>query len=127
MTLPQKIQSRADEITANFFTLLDIHIEDILAGRELKMFRIRDFAARLYIHPTHFSNTIKLTTGKSPCDFVEERIMDEAKRMLRETQLSVAEICYRLTYQQPTNFTKFFKAMEGMTPTQYRKQILNLP
>jgi len=124
MPVPQKILTRKDEITADFFALLDKHINDILTGEVQQMFHIKDFASRLYIHPTHFSNTIKLSTGKSPCDFVEKRIMEEAKRMLRHTAMPIADICYRLTFNEPTNFTKFFKAMEGMTPKQYRKQFI---
>ncbi len=53
-----------------------------MAGRTVAMYRIKDFAALLHIHPTHFSNTIKLTTRKSPCDHVEERIMLEANKLL---------------------------------------------
>lgn len=73
-------KARKEEITRDFLELLDSHVEDILSSRVDYMFRIKDFASHLNIHPTHFSNTIKLTTGKSPCDFVEERITNEAKR-----------------------------------------------
>lgn len=124
MAVPKKILTRKDEITADFLKLLDEHLDDILAGKIQDMYHIKDFASVLHIHPTHFSNTIKLTTGKSPCDFMEKRIMDEAKKMLANTTLPIADICYRLTFNEPTNFTKFFKAMEGMTPKQYRKQFI---
>jgi len=123
MQVPKKIITRSDEITADFLTLLDKHINDILSGKVQQMYHIKDFAALLYIHPTHFSNTIKLTTGKSPCDFLDDRVTEEAKRMLRDTAVPVADICYKLTFNEPTNFTKFFKAMTGMTPRQYRKQL----
>ncbi|MEJ0101129.1 MAG: AraC family transcriptional regulator [Bacteroidota bacterium] len=124
MQVPKKILTRKDEITVDFFNLLDKHIHDILTGKVQEMFHIKDFASHLHIHPTHFSNTIKLSTGKSPCDFVEKRVMEEAKKMLRETAMPIASICYSLTFNEPTNFTKFFKAMEGMTPKQYRKQFI---
>ncbi len=122
MKVPSTILSRKDEITKDFLSILDTHINDVLQGKINYMYHIKDFAALLFIHPTHFSNTIKLTTGKSPCDFVEERIIVEAKKMLDDESLSIKDICYKLTYQEPTNFTKFFKAMEGITPRQYRKQ-----
>lgn len=124
MKIPDKILTRRDEITVNFLNILNEHIEAILEGRADHMYRIKDFASHMFIHPTHLSNTIKLTTGKSPCDFMEERIVLEAKRMLGETSMSVAEICYKLTFHEPTNFTKFFKAMTGMTPSTYRKSII---
>ena len=124
MAVPKKILTRKDEITADFFRLLDEHIDGILQGKVQEMFHIKDFASLLHIHPTHFSNTIKLTTGKSPCDFMEAKITEEAKKMLQSTSMPIADICYRLTFHEPTNFTKFFKAMEGITPKQYRRQFI---
>jgi len=120
VSIPQKVLTRKHEIAAQFFQLLDQHIEDILSGKINYAYRIKDFAERLFIHPTHFSNTIKLVTKRSPCDFVEERLMAEAKRMLSETSMPISEICYKLTFQDPTNFTKFFKRFEGKTPREYR-------
>jgi AraC family transcriptional regulator of adaptative response / methylphosphotriester-DNA alkyltransferase methyltransferase len=124
MSIPHKILTRKDEITDRFFKLLDKHMEEILSGKTNKSYLIKDFAALLFIHPTHFSNTIKLTTGRSPCDFVEDRLMAEAKRMLSETPMPISEIGYKLTFQDPTNFTKFFKRFGGKTPRQYRNQFI---
>ncbi|RWU07510.1 helix-turn-helix domain-containing protein [Pedobacter chitinilyticus] len=124
MPIPKKLLSRKEEITKDFFVLLDAHIEDILVGRTEKMYHIKDFASKLFIHPTHFSNTIKLTTGYSPCHFAEQRVMDEAKKMLSQTHKPINEISFNLTFTDPTNFTKFFKSFEGVTPKQYRRQLI---
>lgn len=124
MPIPKKLLSRKEEITKDFFALLDNHIDDILFGRTEQMYHIKDFAARLFIHPTHFSNTIKLTTGYSPCHFAEQRVMEEAKKMLSQTDKPINEISFKLTFTDPTNFTKFFKSFEGITPKQYRKQLV---
>ena len=126
MSLPKKILSRKDEITAQFLQLTDQHMDDLLNGRAVELFHIRHFAAALFIHPVHLSNTIKLTTGRSPCDIIEEKIMNEAKRMLEETDMPVAEIGYTFTYSEPTNFIKFFKNMCGQTPLQYRKSLVRV-
>ncbi|WP_461788854.1 helix-turn-helix domain-containing protein [Pedobacter sp.] len=122
MAIPNKIISRKDEITKDFFALLQRHMDDILAGHTDKMYHIKDFAAELFIHPGHFSNTIKLTTGFSPCHFLEQRTLDEAKKMLLLGDMPINEISYKLTFNDPTNFTKFFKSFEGLTPKQFRKQ-----
>jgi AraC-like DNA-binding protein len=124
MPIPQKILTRKDEITADFFKLLDQHISDILSGKVAKHYHIKDFAALLFIHPTHLSNTIKLTSGHSPCHFAEIKIIEEAKRMLSETAMPINQISYKLTFYDPTSFTKFFKSYEGITPKQYRKQFI---
>lgn len=77
----------------------------------------------MHIHPRHLSNTIKLVTGNSPCAFFEDKILDIAKQHLEENKISITEIATMLTYD-PSNFTKFFKRFAGMTPKQYRKNLL---
>ncbi len=115
--------ARQHEITADYLKELDKHLLDIEEGRADKMFGIRDFANILHIHPTHLTNTVKLTTGNHPCFYYEEKILVIAKRMLAENNRSIAEIAAHLTYD-PSNFTKFFKHFSGMTPKQYRETLL---
>lgn len=119
--LPKKILARQHEITAAFLREVDLHLADLEAGRVTEMLEVCDLAGRLCIHPTHLSNTLKLTTGYPPCHFFEARILAVAQRLLRDTRAPVADIAARLTYD-PSNFTKFFKRFAGHTPTQYREQ-----
>lgn len=120
--IPQKILARQHEITADFARLIDGHIADVVAGRATEMLEIRDFAGQLCIHPTHLSNTLKLTTGASPCALFEARLLAAAQALLRDTDRPVAAIAANLTYD-PSNFTKFFKRFAGCTPKQYREQV----
>jgi AraC-like DNA-binding protein len=124
--LPQKILARKHEITNKFLDLLDQHIEDILAGKINHTYKIKDFATRLLIHPTHLTNTIKLTTKRSPLEFIEERLFAEAKRMLVETSMSITEICHTLTFHDITTFAKFIKRFEGKTPSEYKSKFASL-
>lgn len=120
--IPKKILARQHEITADFLAAVDKHLADLLEQRVTEMYEIRDFADMLHIHPTHLSNTIKLTTGKSPCYFFEEKIMNIAKAMLENSALPIAEIAAILTFD-PSNFTKFFKRFEGTTPKNFRETV----
>jgi AraC-like DNA-binding protein len=120
--IPKKILARQHEITADFLIAVDKHLDDIMENRVMDMMEIRDFADDLHIHPTHLSNTIKLTTGKAPCYFFEEKIMNIAKKLLQDTSVPIAEIASQLTFD-PSNFTKFFKRFEGITPKQYREEM----
>jgi AraC family transcriptional regulator of adaptative response / methylphosphotriester-DNA alkyltransferase methyltransferase len=120
--VPKKIFARQHEITADFLKIVDQHLADIMDEKILDMYEIRDIADVMHIHPTHLSNTIKLTTGKSPCFFFEEKIMNIAKTLLRDTPISITQIATRLTFD-PSNFTKFFKRFEGITPKQYREEL----
>lgn len=120
--LPKKILLRQHEITADFLREIDKHLDDIVANRVTDMFEIRDLAEQMHIHPTHLSNTIKLVTGKAPCYFFEMKIMDIARDLLVNSNASVTDIATRLTFD-PSNFVKFFKRFEGLTPKQYREQV----
>lgn len=114
--------SRGVEILRNFLAELTKHIHDLSEGKAEKAFEINDIATLLHVHPTHLSNTISQLTGKSPCDFFEEQLIIVAKKMLLESDRSIADIARTLTYD-PSNFTKFFKSYEGITPKQFRSTI----
>ena len=116
-----KTARRPNEIFQQFLTAVDRHVADIVAGRTEQMYHIKDFAAELCIHPTHLSNSIKKSTGRSACFYFEVRIMTEAKRLLQETSQTISQIAGLLTFD-PSNFTKFFKRFEGQTPSAYRQR-----
>ncbi|GGF24116.1 helix-turn-helix domain-containing protein [Hymenobacter cavernae] len=120
-TIPKKILARQHEITADFTRLVHAHVDDLVAGRATEALEIRDFASQLCIHPTHLSNTLKLTTGEAPCAIYERKLVAVSKELLLDSRLSIAEVAARLTYD-PSNFTKFFKHFVGVTPKQFREQ-----
>lgn len=112
---------RPQQLTAAYMKALDRHMAEFRAGTADRAWGIRDFAARLFVHPTHLSNTLQEVTGRSPCDHYEEGLMGVARDLLLTTELSAAEVARRLT-MDPSNFNKFFKRFEGLTPKQYREQ-----
>ncbi|MBE9584970.1 AraC family transcriptional regulator [Mucilaginibacter sp. JRF] len=120
--VPLKYLNRKEEIFRNYLHEIDKHIDDVLEGRVEEMFELRDLAALLFIHPTHLSNVIKQHTGLHPCYFYEEKLIAVAKNMLADPELSIADVARKLTYD-PSNFTKWFKFFEHVTPSQYRKQL----
>ena len=54
--------------------------------------------------------------------FINDMLMLEIKRFLMNTALSIKEIAYKTGFENPTNFVKFFKHYQGMTPATFRKQ-----
>jgi AraC family transcriptional regulator, regulatory protein of adaptative response / methylphosphotriester-DNA alkyltransferase methyltransferase len=110
---------RPEEITKQFLKELDKHMLELKTGKAEKAFEVQDIASLLHIHPTHLSNTIKEELQQSPCDIYETKLMVVAKDLIEHTSLSIAEIARQLTFD-PSNFSKFFKHFEGMTPLQFR-------
>ena len=118
----QAILKRSEEITKNYFQFLDKHIEDVVLGKVDEFMEINQIASELFISHTHLTDTVQKETGNHPCHFYDHKIIEEAKRMLSETDKSVSEIARILTYD-PSNFSKFFKKFVGQTPAQFRKEI----
>lgn len=114
------VSVRQRELFQNYLSELNKHISDLKKGKAARAFEIRDLAALLHVHPIHLSNTIKLVSGKSTCDWYEEKLVSISKELLLETNLTIAGIARQLTYD-PSNFTKFFKHYTGLTPKQFRK------
>jgi AraC family transcriptional regulator, transcriptional activator of pobA len=83
---------------------------------------VSSHAALLGVSPETLSETVKRETGKTPGTLIRERILLEAKRLLLHTSLSVAEIAYKLTFNDPSYFNRFFRRLAGKTPMDFRKQ-----
>src|SRR5690606_12876027 len=117
----QDVLKRSKEITENYFRFLDKHIGDVVTGKVDEFMEINQIASELFISHKHLTDTVQKETGNHPCHFYDHKIIDEAKKMLSETDKSVSEIAKILTYD-PSNFSKFFKKFVGQTPGQFRKE-----
>lgn len=124
--LPAKYNSRKEEITGQFVEMAEKHIQELMDFTQARRFTAAEFGRRLFIHPVHLTNTLRLTLGISVCDYMEQRLIQEAEKLLRETDLSIAEVGMHFAYEDASNFTKFFKSMKGVTPREYRKQLAAL-
>lgn len=69
----------------------------------------------------YFSTMFKAKTGESFTEYVFRKRMEEAKRQLRDTSCTVAEICENVGYMDIKHFNKGFKKSTGLKPKEYRK------
>lgn len=60
-------------------------------------------------------------TGSTPTEFIREIRLRRAEQLLRESQLSISEVAYRVGFNNPRYFSKYFKEMYGVMPSQYKK------
>jgi len=110
---------RSKEITKAYFELIDQHIKEVAFGHAEEFKEIQQIASELFVSHQHLSATIQKETGHHPCYFYDQKIIDTAKKMLIESDESIAKIARRLTYD-PSNFSKFFKKLVGNTPHIWR-------
>ncbi|BAV08262.1 Helix-turn-helix domain-containing protein [Filimonas lacunae] len=82
-----------------------------------------DFAANMAIHVNHLNAAVSEVTGKNTTTHINEKVMAEAKALLKHTDWPVADIGYSLGFEYPSYFNIFFKKHEGATPLAFRKTL----
>jgi AraC family transcriptional regulator, transcriptional activator of pobA len=104
--------SRKQQLSKFFCSLINTHY---LENKEVAF-----YANKLNITPKYLSEVVKEETGKSPKNLIEQLLMQEAKSLLKQTEMNIKEISYWLGFDDPSYFTKAFKVSEGVLPNEYR-------
>ena len=76
----------------------------------------------VYLSPRYLSRMFKQETGENFVDYVTRMRMDKAAQLLHSTEHNIEQIAASLGYNNPAYFTKKFKEIYGMTPSNYRSQ-----
>lgn len=114
------LENRPSEIVKSFQAALNKNLLDIVKGNAEHIWNVQKHANKLAMHPNYLSNVIKSQTGKTVKQWIDERIISEAKSLLNNTDKSVSQIAYNLTFDDTSNFSRFFKKKTGLTPAKYR-------
>jgi AraC-like DNA-binding protein len=111
--------SASQKITTQFVELLErqFPVEDVGV---LPLRSAKDFAEKLSIHVNHLNKTLKEVLNKSTSVIIQERILVEAKILLKQTNKDISEIGFALGFKEVTHFHNFFKKHTALTPNQYR-------
>ncbi|WP_222982292.1 helix-turn-helix domain-containing protein [Flagellimonas meishanensis] len=86
--------------------------------------KVSDYAEMLFKSPKTLSNLFATYNQKTPQQIIMERIALEAKRLINYTDRQNQEIAYELGFNDPAHFSKFFKKMFQISPTEYREKLL---
>ncbi|MBL4593230.1 MAG: helix-turn-helix transcriptional regulator [Flavobacteriales bacterium] len=85
---------------------------------------INFYAQEMGITSVYLNRIVKEKYNKSVSDFINEKTILEAKRILQFSSDSVKEIAFQLGFEDPSYFSRFFKNHSGFTPLSYRKKVL---
>jgi len=107
-------------ITAVFTELLERQFPIETPSQRFAMRSANDFASQLAVHVNHLNRAIRETTGQTTTDRIAERLLGEAKTLLKHTDWNIAEIAYSLGFEEPTHFNNFFKKKTALTPSSFR-------
>lgn len=82
---------------------------------------LEDVCGAVGFSPAYFSALFKKETGEGFSKYLTQVRIDQAKELLRETDLSVAEVCEAVGYSDRKHFTQTFHKMTGVNPAEFRR------
>jgi AraC-like DNA-binding protein len=109
------LQSYYPSLVQAYLELVEQHFRDTP--------RTSQYARLLGVTPGYLNAIVKDITGKRASEVLHQRILLEAKRLLRHTDASIAEIASYLTFADASYFTRFFRRATGSPPTAFRQNI----
>ena len=86
---------------------------------------IDDVAAFTAVSRSALNRKVKQNTGVTPLEFIKTIRIQRACQMLKTEQYTVNEVAYECGFSDPKYFSKCFKSVIGLTPTDYRLKNLN--
>ncbi|WP_247234162.1 AraC family transcriptional regulator [Telluribacter sp. SYSU D00476] len=105
----------ASDLTGRFREMVERNFRE--------MHEVQQYAAALDVSPDYLSKTIKRHVGVSAGEYILDKLLLEAKRLLVFTQLSSKEISYHINIEDPSYFGRIFKRKTGLTPNEYRVSV----
>jgi AraC family transcriptional regulator len=97
-------------------------ITEWMAEHLMEEFSLDRLAAQAGLSKYHFQRLFKSATGVTPSLYHINLRMEEARRLLRETKMSVIDVALEVGYANPSHFARLFRRETGLSPSDYRRQ-----
>lgn len=107
--------TRKEEISREFVRLLT----DYFREERSVIF----YAEQMHVTPRYLSQTVKEVTGKSAGELIDEMVIMEAKALLNNSSLTIAQVADALYFSDQFFFSKYFKRHAGFSPSEYKKSL----
>lgn len=108
------LQGRSSEL---YNELLDAIVEHHREASD-----VRYYADLLNVSSRYLAQVTRRISGKSPKAIIDDYLIHEIELQLKSTDNTVQEIAYRFGFSSQAHFTKFFKKLKGVSPTEFRKK-----
>jgi len=107
-------------VSSLFIELLERQFPIESPNQKLSLRTAKDYADRLSVHVNHLNKVIKENTGKTTTSIISNRVVQEAKILLKQTDWTISEIAYSLGFEQVAHFSNFFRKQTALAPLAYR-------
>lgn len=111
-------KSRREEMLSDFIDVLEKHFKTERS--------VNFYADKLFVTPKHLSAVLKEISGQTAGEWIDQRVIIEAKLMLRTTGMNIQEISTALNFSNQSFFGKYFKHLAGISPRDYRAKLSEL-
>lgn len=100
--------------------LLDEHLKnERLAEKGIPT--VQFVATELHLSPNYLSDMLRVQTGQTTQQHIQNRLIEKAKELLSSTTMSVSEIAYQLGFEHPQSFHRLFKNRTSVSPLEFRE------
>ncbi|MDT5118954.1 MAG: AraC family transcriptional regulator, transcriptional activator of pobA [Mycobacterium sp.] len=106
------LRRSGEPLLANVFAVID--------RRHAEALSLRDVAGELGMTPGHLTTVVRRRTGRTVQEWIIERRMAEARTLLEQTNLPVAEVARRVGVSDPGYFSRLFSRIHGISPRKWR-------
>eukprot|EP01133_Synstelium_polycarpum_P013770 gene13770-16238_t len=110
----------SDRIAALFIELLERQFPIESIGQKLVLRSAKDYADRLAVHTNHLNKVLKEVTGQTTTAIISNRVIQESKILLKQSDWNISEIAYVMGYEDQAHFSHFFKKQTSYTPAGFR-------
>ena len=110
----------ATRVSSLFIELLERQFPIESPRQQIRFRSPMEFAGQLSVHVNHLNRALKEITGKTTSQLIAERVLQEARALLKHTDWNVSEIAWCLGFEELPHFINFFKKNAQVTPKSFR-------
>jgi len=99
---------------------LNVLFQDLVFQHYKEHRTVQYYADALFVSPKHLTETIKEVTGRTAGEWIDDAVILEAKVLLRNNDISIANVADDIHFPDQSTFGKYFKKHTGMSPSDYR-------
>ena len=106
-----------NDLLTNFENILDKYFTN---DSDLTLPTVEKLATELNVSSSYLSDMLRSLTGQNTQQHIHNKLIEKAKEILTNTNLTVSEIAYQLGFEYSQSFSKLFKSKTNLTPIEYR-------
>ncbi|MDR2270838.1 MAG: helix-turn-helix transcriptional regulator [Sphingobacterium sp.] len=114
------------KVNSDLLSKLELLLDDYFKNDQLIINGIpsvHSIADQLHLSANYLSDMLRVQTGQTTQQHIQNRLIDKAKELLSTTSMSVSEIAYQLGFEHPQSFHRLFKSRTLLSPLEFRSSL----